>query len=286
MASSPTPKRSSTLIRASRPRLTRARPAFNARHTGIDVEPRRVVVAADDVGTTLADDVAGDVVAVARTDCRRSARRHSSGPSSRAPTASDRTASRRVDHLQGIDAKRPASVRSGDRVELFGGERPEAGVQVARVIQDDDTLPWRGADSAHEVGPTGNIGVRGLRAGGERKGVEVPGLGCDLVADDRREVSGDPHPIGRRTQVERQVVVIGGDRQLDPLASQCDRPLVERGVAVPAMGQGVNVRVAGDQSVGRDLAADGQVQAPIWPSVRLTSRVSTPYSNPRVAETT
>ena len=59
----------------------------------VDVEPRRVVVAAGDVGAALADDVAGDVVAVARTDGRRSARRDSSGPSSRAPTASGRTAS-------------------------------------------------------------------------------------------------------------------------------------------------------------------------------------------------
>ena len=56
--------------------------------------------------------------------------------------------------------------------------------------------------------------------------------------------------------------MIGGNRQLDPLAGQCDGPFVERGVAVSAVGQGVNVRVAGDQSLGRDLAADGQVQVP------------------------
>ena len=59
----------------------------------VDVEPRRVVVAAGDVGAALADDVAGDVVAVARADGRRSARRDSSGPSSRGPAASGRTAS-------------------------------------------------------------------------------------------------------------------------------------------------------------------------------------------------
>ena len=58
------------------------------------------------------------------------------------------------------------------------------------------------------------------------------------------------------------MVVVGGDRQLDPLAGQGDRPLVERGVAVAAVGQGVDVRVAGDQPLGRDLAADRQVHAP------------------------
>ena len=121
---------------------------------------------------------------------------------------------------------------------------------------------------------------------GEREGVEVPGLGRDLVADDRREVGGDAHAIGRRGQVGRQVVVVGGDRQLDPLAGQGDGPLVERGVAVSAVGQRVDVRVAGDQALGRDLAADRQVQrADLGPRSGPRSRVSTPYSNPRVAET-
>ena len=131
----------------------------------VDVEPRRVVVAAGDVGAALADDVAGDVVAVARTDGRHPLAAIPQGH----PVAHQlhRVGLHRpgVDHLQGIDAKRPASMLAGDRVELLGGERPEAGVQVARVVQDDDPLPRRGADRAEQVGPAGDVGVRGLRAG-------------------------------------------------------------------------------------------------------------------------
>ena len=111
--------------------------------------------------------------------------------------------------------------------------------------------------------PLGGLRVRGLRAGREGEGVEVPDLRRDLVADDRREPAAHAHAIGGRGEVGSEVVMVGGDRQLDPLAGQSDGPFVERGVAVAAVGQRVDVRVAGDQARGRDLSPDRQVHAPI-----------------------
>ena len=130
------------------------------------------------------------------------------------------------------------------------------------MVQDDDPVPGAGADRANQPGPVADARIRGLRAGREGEGVEVPRPRRDLVADDRREFGGDAHAPGRRGQVGRQVVVIRGDRQLDPLAGQGDGPLVDRGVAVAAVRQGVDVRVAGDQAAGRHLAADREVQSP------------------------
>jgi hypothetical protein len=66
-----------------------------------------------------------------------------------------------------------------------------------------------------------------------------------VVAAEIAEGPGVEPPL--RADVDRR---LSPRRNLDPLAGQGDRPLVEGGVAVAAVGQGVDVRVASDQARG------------------------------------
>ena len=177
--------------------------------------------------------------------------------------------------------ERPAPMLAGDRVELLGANGRKPACRSRGWFRTTTRSPGAERIARSRSGQRRRCRVRGLRAGREREGVEVPGLRRDLVADDRREVRRDAHAFGRRGQVGRQVVVVGGDRQLDPLAGQGDGPLVDRRVAVAAVGQGVDVRVAGDQALGRDLAADRAGPARARPpSARSTSPGVEPVLEP------
>ena len=163
-----------------------------------------------------------------------------------------------VDRLDGVEGElTAASGRAGDGVEVRGVERAELAVQVAGMVQDHHPIGRARPDAPDQFGPVVGLVSGGGLGGGEREGVEVAAAGRDLIADDRRECVGHARQRGGRPEVG-QVIVIGGDRELDTLSRQGDDALLDGGVAVPAMGERVHVRVAGHQARCGDLAADRQ----------------------------
>ena len=61
--------------------------------------------------------------------------------------------------------------------------------------------------------------------------------------------------------------MVGGDGQFNAFARQSEHPLLNRGVAVPAVSKRVHMRVAGDQARGRDFPAN-----PHWQRVSPARR--------------
>ena len=79
----------------------------------------------------------------------------------------------------------------------------------------------------------------------------------NFVADDRRKIF--PYAVMTRRSVVVDVpVVFGGNRQLDSFAGDRHHTLVDGGVAVPRIREGVDVRVAAHVTFGRHFAANGE----------------------------
>ena len=148
---------------------------------------------------------------------------------------------------------------AGDRIELFRIERAETGVQVARVVQDHQTRGQRRrrANGAQKPGPIGDARIGDRATDRKREGVEVARSRRDFVPGDRCEEGPYALPSRRWDQVGEKVVV-GGDRQLDPLAGQRDDPLVDRRIAVAAVRERVDVGIAGNHARRRHFTADRQ----------------------------
>ena len=80
-------------------------------------------------------------------------------------------------------------------------------------------------------------------------------LGRDLIADDGCEIIPHTHAPGR-FRVVGQNVVVRGDAQFDAFTGQREHPLLNGRVAVMAVGEGVDVRVATDHARRRNFASN------------------------------
>ena len=100
-----------------------------------------------------------------------------------------------------------------------GPERPEAAVQVASVVQDDDRAAPRRRSRRAGRRRVADAVLDGPGRRPAREDVEVAERAASSPrADDRREVGGG-RPRARAPALEVDArVVLGGDRQLDPLA--------------------------------------------------------------------
>ena len=99
----------------------------------------------------------------------------------------------RVDDLHRVRRQRPAvEILAGDADVPGGAERPEAAVQVAPVIQDDDRPAAAAAIDCAQPLQSGDRWSMSRPSGGERKHVEVAERRRrHLRAEDRREVRAD-----------------------------------------------------------------------------------------------
>ena len=214
-------------------------------------------ILAADVGAGLADDVARDVVGVARSDRRqRQAAIERGHPvADQGHAVSQHGAG--VHHLHRVGGRRPAVEILASDADVPGGiERAEAAVHVAAVVQDDHGLRRRAGDRLGEPRPVGRSVVDGWPVRRQREHVEVAERRRrHLAAEDGREVAAHPDRDGPPLEVDAGVV-LRRYRQLDALAGQRQHPLVDGGIAVPREGAGVDVRVHGHPAARVDLAAD------------------------------
>ena len=144
-----------------------------------------------------------------------------------------------------------------DGIEVLRAERPEAGVNVARMVQDDHALGGARADRLHQIGPVFGPRVGDGRARLKWKGVEVSPGSRHLIADHGRELGLEPQP-SHQFAVIREMVMIGGDRQLDSFPREGDQALFYRRVAVATIRERMHVCIASDQARRGDFAADRQ----------------------------
>ena len=166
-----------------------------------------------------------------------------------------------VEDLEGVEVEGEARLARGarHRVERLQPEVVE--LRVARMVHLDHR-PEAGrarleADRPEERVRVG-LPVVDRRPGRvEGEGVEVPDLGRDLVPGDGRDRPLRPESAHGRPVVG-DVVVVGRDRELDPLAEEGDQPLVQVRVAVPGIGERVEVEVAAHPSRRVDLVDEAR----------------------------
>ncbi len=128
-------------------------------------------------------------------------------------------------------------------------------MNVAGVIEDHNFDTFDPIDSRKRLSPVGRAVIRRRSTGRDRKDIEVSRPRCYFVADHGRKIPPHAHLHGERIVVNVYVVV-GRDRQFDPLTGQRDHPFLNGGVPVTGMRSRVNVSVAGDVAFGRNDSAD------------------------------
>ena len=223
----------------------------------VDVNVPRVTIIAANVRPPLPDEMPADIVRVAASD-----RRHVQ-PAIEQPHPVVEQPQRvrlrgpRVHDLHRVESQRPTvEVLARDGVEMLRPKRTDAAVQVAGMIQNGDLHVRRPIDVVEQQLPVGLLVIDRQRFGCNRKDVEVSASRRDFVSHHRSEVP--PHAQLRGDVLVVDVlVVIGGNRQLDPFSCERDHPLFDRRVAVSRMSQRVNVSVTGDIAFRWNFAPNG-----------------------------
>src|SRR5438876_10827582 len=85
--------------------------------------------------------------------------------------------------------------------------------------------------------------IRRPLAGRDRKSIEVPKAGRDFATQHRSEPFLQTDAPERLGEID-QLIVFGGNGQLDPFSGQSQDSLFDGGVAVPRVGEGVDVSIA------------------------------------------
>ena len=147
-------------------------------------------------------------------------------------------------------------------IKVFYCHRAELTVHITRMIEDNYPYPRDRTHGCHQLGPVAQLIVRDFTSRHNGESIKMPCLGGNLISNHAREkrkcAAGLLHG-----PVIRMVIVVGGNRQLNPFTGNRVHAFFFGGITVPTTSKGMDMRIDRHQPGGWDFPANLQFQLTI-----------------------